>query len=442
LTNLLKLSGKTKLFIILLSASLIELLLVIFNIRNNGGNIPLYIFIYFEIFLLFSLSFFIIKNHLLQDDNHKIFSISLPVFIIITGILFRVTLIPSVPTTSPDVFRYIWEGKVTAHGINPYQTPPDARILTQFRTDPWQKVGFKSMTSIYPPLAQVSFLIGYLLSGDSVWGLKIIYLICEIFTLIFLLKLLRLKNINPSYIILYAWLPIPVMEYFINAHIDVVGITFFILFIYHIEKGRNNLSAVFLALSFLVKFYPLMIFPLLIKKIGIKKLVPFTSIFLFTTFIFYIPFLTGDFAIKNSLTTYLLHWEFNGSVYNLIKVFSDGVQARIVCSILLVISIGLISYKYIDFLRGTFGVMLSFVIFATTIYPWYLGWIAALNPFLAFYSVLSLLLTSNFSNFTPMGRVWQEYWQVLIIEYIPFFLLLYLDLRNRFLPKDSNLSSF
>jgi alpha-1,6-mannosyltransferase len=436
LTDLLTLSTKHKLLIVILSASLIELLLILFNICNNYGNIPLYIFLYFEIFLLFSLTFFIIKNHLPQNDNNKIFNLSLPVFIIITGILFRITLIPATPTTSPDVFRYIWEGKVTTHGINPYQTPPDAHILTQFRTDLWEKVGFKSMTSIYPPLAQVSFLIGYVLSGDSVWGLKIIYLICEIITLIFLLKLLKLKNINPGYIILYAWLPIPIMEYFINAHIDVVGITFFILFLYHLEKGKNNLSAVFFALSFLVKFYPVMIYPLLIKKIGIKKLVPFTLIFLCTTFIFYIPFLTKDFAIKNSLTTYLLHWEFNGSVYNLIKVFSNGAMARIICSVLLVMSIGFISYKYIDFLKGSFGVLLSFVIFATTIYPWYLGWIAALNPFLAFYSVLSLLFTSNFSNFTPMGRVWQEYWQVLIIEYIPFFLLLYFDIRNKFLTKN------
>ena len=402
---------------------------------------PLYLFIYIEIFLLFSLTFFIIKDHLFQDDQ-KIFRVSLPVFIIITGILFRITVIPSVPTTSPDVYRYIWEGKVTANGINPYQTPPDAHILTQFRTGLWEKVGFKSMASIYPPLAQVSFLIGYVLSGESVWGLKIIYLICEIITLIFLLKLLRLRKINPCYIILYAWLPLPIMEYFINAHIDVVGITFFILFLYHIEKGRNILSPVFLALSFLVKFYPIMIFPLLIKKLGIRRLVPFTLIFLFTTIIFYAPFITRDLAIKNSLTTYLLHWEFNGSVYNLIKLFSDGALARIICSVLLVISIVLISYKYNNFLNGSFGVMLSFVIFATTIYPWYLGWVAVLNPFLTFYSVFSLLFTSDFSNFTPMGKVWQEYWQVLIIEYIPFFLLLYIDLRNKFLNKKANLSSF
>jgi hypothetical protein len=399
-------------------------------------------FIYFEVFLIFSLAFFVIKTKKTSDEEKFTPLINISAFIIITGIIFRITVIPAAPTTSPDVFRYMWEGKIVAHGINPYQVPPGAYRLNQYHSDLWAKIGFKNMTSIYPPFAQVAFLIGYKLSGESVWGLKVVYLICEIITLIILLKLLRLKKINPGYVILYAWLPIPVMEYFINAHIDAVGITFFILFLYNIEKGRNKLSAVFFALSFLVKFYPIMLFPLLIKKIGIKKLVTFTSVFLLTTLIFYAPFLTSDFAIKNSLTTYLLRWEFNGSVYNLIKMFSDQDLARIMCGILLIINITIISFKYRDFVNGTFGVFLSFVIFATTIYPWYLGWIAALNPVLNFYSVLSLLFTSNFSNFTPMGKVWQEYWRVLLIEYLPFSLLLYIDLRNRIFSKKTNPSSF
>jgi len=392
-------------------------------------------FTYFEVFLLFSLAFYIVKTRHSPIDDQLIFNVSLPVFIIIAGLIFRITLIPAVPTTSPDVYRYVWEGKIIAHGINPFQVPPDAAVLNQLHSNIWARIGFKNMTSIYPPFAQITFFIGYLISGENLWGLKIIYLISELITLIFILKLLKLKNINSNYVILYAWLPIPVMEYFINAHIDVMGISFLVLFLYNLEKGRNKLSAVFYALSFLVKFYPIMLFPLLIKKIEIKKLVYFTLIFLFTTLVFYAPFLTSDFAIKNTLTTYLLRWEFNGSVYNLLKLLTNNYLARIICSIMLIVAITVISYKYRDFVNGTFGVLLSFVILATTIYPWYLGWIAALNPLLNFYSVLCLLFTSNLSNFTPLGKVWQEYRQVLIIEYIPFFLLLFFDLQKKLFPQ-------
>jgi alpha-1,6-mannosyltransferase len=441
LNNNLTLSSKYKFLILSFSALLIELLLIFFNLFNGNGNIPLYMFTYFEIFLIFSLSFFVIKTKQTRDDSHFLPRVNIPLFIIIAGIIFRITLIPSVPTTSPDVYRYIWEGKIISHGFNPYISPPDAPILNQYRSNIWTNIGFRHMTTIYPPFAQLSFYLGYLISGDKLWGLKLIYLFCEIITLIFILKILRLRKLNPGYVILYAWLPLPVMEYFINAHIDVVGITFLILFLYHLEKGRTNVSAIFFAISFLVKFYPIMLFPLLIKKIGIKKLLPLTLIFILISSIFYFPFITKDLAIKNALTTYLLRWEFNGSVYNLLKLVSDGNIARILCGIMLIISVAVISFKYRDFINAAFGVLLSVIIFATTVYPWYLGWISALNPVLNFYSILSLLFTSNFSNFTPLGKVWQEYWRVLVIEYIPFFILLYVDLHRRIFHKHANPSS-
>jgi alpha-1,6-mannosyltransferase len=402
---------------------------------------PLYIFIYFEIFLLFSLAFFIIKTKQSAEEGQFIPPINIPLFIVITGIIFRITLFPSAPTTSPDVYRYIWEGKITAHGINPYLVPPNAPQLNQYHSFVWDKVGFKNMTSIYPPFAQLTFLMGYYLSGESVWGLKLIYLICEIITLIFLLKLLKLKGKNPAYVILYAWLPIPVMEYFINMHIDVTGIAFFIIFLYYMEKGKFNISAVFYSLSFLVKLYPLFIFPLLLRKIGIKKLIPFSIIFLIITFISYAPFLTNDLSIKNTLAIYLTRWEFNGAVFNLFKAVLNQETARILCGIFLITAIIAISFRYKNFINGTFGILLSFVIFATTLYPWYLGWIASINPLINFFSVFSLLFTSNFSNFTPLGRVWREYWWVLLIEYVPFFILLLKDLQSG-LGKKTNPSSF
>jgi len=430
-------SLKNKFLLITVTAVVIELLLVLFDLINSNGNIPFFIFIYSQVFILCGLAFLVIKSKQPKDDKPFLPRISIPKLIIIAGIIFRITLIPATPATSPDVYRYIWEGKVVLNGFNPYQQAPDDPRLIYLKSETWEKVGFKSMPSIYPPLAQTAFVLGYLISGDApnVWGIKLVYLLCEICTLIFLLKLLRLKKVNPGYIILYAWMPVPVMEYFINAHIDVVGITFLILFLYYMEKGRFNQSAVFFALSFLSKFYPLMLFPLLIKRIGIKKLIPFTLVFLTVTFIYYLPFITKDFAIKDALSTYLSRWEFNGSIYNIIKMLSDGQTARIICGILLLITIGNISVRHKDFIKGSFGILLAFIVFASTVYPWYLGWMAAVNPLVNFYSVFSLLFTINFSNLTPLGKVWHEYWYVLVIEYLPFIILLYLDLQKRIFPR-------
>ena len=142
-------------------------------------------FIYFEVFLLFSLAFFVLKTKQPLEDIKYTPPVSIPLFIIIMGIIFRITLIPAVPTTSPDVYRYLWEGKVTFHGINPYQVPPGSPLLNQYHSDIWAKIGFKDMTTIYPPFAQLAFIVGHILSGDSVWGLKVVFLVCELITLIF-----------------------------------------------------------------------------------------------------------------------------------------------------------------------------------------------------------------------------------------------------------------
>jgi alpha-1,6-mannosyltransferase len=284
------------------------------------------------------------------------------------------------------------------------------------------------------------FAANYLMAGNSTVFLKVIYLIFEFITLIFILKLLVLKGKDPKLILLYAWLPLPILEYFNNAHLDVVGISFLIMFIYYLEKNKITLSASILALAFLTKLLALLILPLVMKKLGIKKSLIFYSIFLITCLIFYLPFIYGNPDVLGGLFRYLEHWEFNGSIYNIFKlIFARGDIAKMFCAILLSFSVLVISFRYKDFISGVFTVFLCILIFSTTLYPWYLGWIAALNVFNPFYSVLSLFFTINFSNLTPLAPKWKEYPIVWIIEYVPFYGLLFYDLwKRKVLLKDKD----
>ena len=157
-----------------------------------------------------------------------------------------------------------------------------------------QKLRLKIFPQSIRLLAQIVFLLSYSMSGNSIVGLKLIFLLCEIVTMLFLLKLLDIKGINLNYIILYAWLPLPLMEFFINAHIDVVGIMFLIVFLYFLEKEKM-LAAVFaFAFSFLTKLYPIFLIPLLVKKLGVQRFVYFILIFVFTSVLFYFPFINGS----------------------------------------------------------------------------------------------------------------------------------------------------
>ncbi len=407
---------------------LIEISFLLFAVLENDRNISLYIATYFVTFILFFFAYFLLIKKSVVDSDEKSKQ-NLAVLIIVAGMIFRLTLIPTLYTTSDDVHRYLWEGKVIANTRNPFTAPPNDSTLNQLHDENFEKVTFKHISAIYPPLSQIVFTVSYLVAGNSVVFLKIIYLIFELVTLIFLFKLLITKGKNPNLVLLYAWLPLPILEYFNNAHLDVFGITFLVVFIYYFEKQKFNLASVALAFAFLSKLLALLVLPLVIKKLGIKKSIPFYGIFLFISVIFYLPFVVGNVEVFSGLFKYLSRWEFNGSVYNLIKViFSSGQIARIVCAILLSLSVLIIAVRYKNFINGVFTVFLCVIIFSTTLYPWYLGWIAALNVLNPSYSIMSLFFTINFSNFTPLAEKWKEYPIVWVIQYIPFYSLLVYDL--------------
>src|SRR5688572_23920841 len=49
------------------------------------------------------------------------------------ALLFRMTLLPTSPSASEDVYRYLWDAKMSAIGIGPYRFPPDASELEEYR---------------------------------------------------------------------------------------------------------------------------------------------------------------------------------------------------------------------------------------------------------------------------------------------------------------------
>ena len=395
----------------------------------------LYMLYYFELFLFFFLSLFLLRKIKPKDKG----KLNFPFFIIVTGIIFRFTLIPSLPSTSPDVYRYMWEGKITYNGYNPYLVHPDSSIVSHLKTIDWDKVGFKNISSVYPPFSQAVFTGAYFIAGDYLWGLKIIYLCFEILTLVFIYKLLLLKKVKPENVIYYAWLPLPLMEYFVNSHLDCVGISLLIMFIYYFEKGYIKKSAVFFTLSFLSKFYPVFLLPVIFKKAGLNKSIIFLIMFSLISGAAYIPFIGGGTLIFKQLLVYIQNWEFNGSVYNLLKSLSDGYIAKKICTALLILVIGIITIKGKDFSKSSLLILTSVLIFSATVFPWYMGWTAALNPVAGAGSLVYLYFASNFSNFTPLGKVWKEYWAVLLIQYIPFFIYFFYELWSVFLlPEKKN----
>lgn len=132
---------------------------------------------------------------------------------------FAILLAP--PFLSNDVYRYVWDGRVLAAGINPYRYIPTDPHLAALR----DAVIFPHINrsnyapTIYPPAAQAIFFAATRIS-DSVTGMKAAMVAVEAVATVLLLRLLVAVNLQAVRIIVYAWHPLPVWEFAGSGHID------------------------------------------------------------------------------------------------------------------------------------------------------------------------------------------------------------------------------
>ena len=106
------------------------------------------------------------------------------------AILFRVVLLPCVPFLSDDIYRYLWDGHVQLAGINPYLYPPDAPELESIRTAWHARINNPSISTIYPPFAQMVFAAGAL-AGGSLLALKALWTLADLAACLLLTRIAR-----------------------------------------------------------------------------------------------------------------------------------------------------------------------------------------------------------------------------------------------------------
>ena len=82
------------------------------------------------------------------------------------ALIARVGFALSDPVFSDDIYRYVWDGRVGAAGINPYIWPPAADALASLRdVAVWPHINHAEIPTIYPPLAQMLFEVNAHLGG-------------------------------------------------------------------------------------------------------------------------------------------------------------------------------------------------------------------------------------------------------------------------------------
>ena len=390
------------------------------------------VYMYTGVFITASAIFLLLARTLLKTSISRT---TLLVFLSL-ALLLRSSFLLTPPIGSDDVYRYLWDGNVQADGINPYRYPPDAGELRHLSTPLLPShVNHPEMKTAYFPLAEWLFAGAYRLSGEAIWGWKLLLLFAEALTLAGLILLLRQTGRPPRLILLYALCPLPVLSFALDAHVDGVGLTFLVFSLLFHLRGRKPVSLMLLGLAIAVKPVALAALPVLFfteqAMAGRARVLLIPTL---TVLCGFLPYL-GDAGPWESFFALTQHWAFNGSVFSLLYVvLGDNQIARLVCGILLVSALALLARRTGDFLPKITLAFLLLLMFSPVVHPWYVVWMTVLLPATPFWSGLVLSSSVSLTAFTVLsfvtGGAWKEYLPLVLLEYLPVVYFIIHDLRT------------
>ncbi len=196
---------------------------------------------------------------------------SLFLIVILFAVLFRLSILFSPPYLSDDIYRYVWDGRVQAAGINPYRYIPADPSLAQLRDDKiYPKINRRDYaTTIYPPLAEAIYFLATRISESVTW-MKATMLGFEAIAIWAIAQLLASFGLSRQRVLIYAWHPLIVWEFAGSGHVDALAVAFITLALLERRRKAEALAGITLACATLVKLFPLALFPAHYKRWGWK----------------------------------------------------------------------------------------------------------------------------------------------------------------------------
>lgn len=356
---------RPKILLILIGCLSIVLYLAMWHIsyQFNWGEgyrdrpILTYLAIYLSLFVSYAGAVWIIWKRT-SDDSRLLWTL------IVLGLLFRAAIMPAQQIQEDDVYRYLWDGKVFAHNINPYKFAPaevtrlkemliqdpeafeqmydtqSAAELSQLYDLKWEspetlvyqeRINHPQVATIYPPLAQMVFRLGNQIQPDSIITLRLLFLALDLVALMFIVLTLEALGMNRLWAMVYFWCPLVIKETFNSTHLDIIGIAMLCGTLYCVVQRRFFSANAFLAFSVVGKLYPAVLLPLILKQQwkvgkahGKNSLIGCSlSVLLFAGLVafFYMPFLEIGAQNFSGLQAYATRWQQNDSIFALLVGF-------------------------------------------------------------------------------------------------------------------------
>ncbi len=372
-----------------------------------------------------------------------------------SGLAMRLILFASEPVLEDDNQRYLWDGAVTAQGLNPYETAPADATLAD-RDSPLgrlanqsglvlQRVNHPNLRTLYPPVAQAVFALAYKLAPFSLTAWRALILLFDIAALGLLLTLLRDLGRAPLWAALYWWNPIVLKELFNSAHMEAMLIPLILGGLVLAVRGRLLLGGASLLLAAGAKIWPILLLPLLWRPLLAtpRRAVIAIAMAIMAALLFAAPLLLAGLDQSSGLLAYAQKWKTNSALFPLLEqVFglfassiAPGTLARIaVAMTLATLSLWVARTPFTDaedLVKRALLVSAAVFLLSPAQFPWYFLWVLPLlacrplgSLLLAtatlplYYSAFHFLARDSYALFTGavVWFIWIPVWLVLAWE--------------------------
>ena len=189
------------------------------------------------------------------------------VLVVAVAAVLRLALVSGEPALSNDVYRYVWDGRVQAAGINPYRyAPADPELAFLRDAEIYPRLNRIGVQTAYPPVAQGLFSGLYRLHPGSIVWTKLALVVLDLVAVGLLAFLLARLRRPPAWVLLYAWHPLVTFELAGAGHVEGVAVLLSLAAIAAAVSRRAVVSAVLLAAAGLVKPYALVLAPALLRS--------------------------------------------------------------------------------------------------------------------------------------------------------------------------------
>jgi len=251
---------------------------------------------------------------------------------------------PKAPVLSSDGYRYIWDGRVSSHGYNPYSFPPDAAALSALQ-DPevYPRVFRPDMRTVYPPGAQALFWVAARMTPNNSGSFVALRSMFALHLFIAIILFLRaqsrynnclqwqLSGVGDGAIERKFWIPLlslacsPLILFYgiWDYHLDILLLPYVVLAFFWFDRSQIA-SGLSLACAALIRPLILWIAPVLIFDALRLRRYRFlaASVGLSVVVTVYVYLLSGP-AMFESLIRYGREWVFNSMIYSALVYLLD-----------------------------------------------------------------------------------------------------------------------